>query len=417
MCAIGSAGVCRSRTGKASGTQRLLRFCSLKQTDMSTSETSSAATLSASTSSQVRRDKVLARVSAVCQTRLRPVVRNVDEQGEYPDVTMRHLGAVGLYAQHLTGHGENTSIDMPLAIESMALVGFECLSTAFCVWCHDACGWYLENTANTALRDAVLPSIASGMSLGGTGLSNPMKFYSGIETLRLKAERVDGGYLVNGTIPWVSNLGPDHYFGIVFEEFCDPEHRVMALVRCDRDGVELCDGGRFIALEGSRTYAVRMKNCFVDDGSVLADPADEYINAIRPGFVLMQVGMAVGHVRACITQMRKYDTTHDHVNQFLPDGADQLEAEIEELLSRTNTLAQSPQETDRLFVRDSLRARLDAGELSMKAAQACMLSGGARAYMENSVPFRKLREAYFVGVVTPATKHLRKEIARLTAIT
>jgi hypothetical protein len=28
---------------------------------------------------------------------------------------------------------------------------------------------------------------------------------------------------------------------------------------------------------------------------------------------------------------------------------------------------------------------------------------------------RRLREAYFIAIVTPATKHLRKEIARLEA--
>ena len=89
--------------------------------------------------------------------------------------------------------------------------------------------------------------------------------------------------------------------------------------------------------------------------------------------------------------------------------------EADELLERTKRLAKTPHETSTDFVVQALQARLDAGELSMSAAQACMLNGGARAYAEKSNQNRKLRESYFVGVVTPATKHLKKEIARLTS--
>jgi alkylation response protein AidB-like acyl-CoA dehydrogenase len=241
-----------------------------------------------------------------------------------------------------------------------------------------------------------------------------MKFYSDIEPLRVFAERVSDGYVINGSLPWVSNIENDHYFGVVFEMKGKPEHRVMAMVQCDQPGVKLCDGGRFIALEGSATWATRFDDCFIPDEFVLADPADEYIKAIRPGFVLMQVGMGIGLVRSCAAIMRKQDKTHWHVNQFLTH-ADELEEQADELLERTKQLAQTPHETSRDFVVQTLQARLDAGELSMAAAQACMLNGGARAYAEKSNQNRKLRESYFVGVVTPATKHLRKEIARLTA--
>lgn len=362
------------------------------------------------------RQCVLDEVRQVCERELRPLVRRIDEEGEYPKDVMQRFGDAGLYSQHLMGEGISADVDMPLAIEAMSLVGYECLSTAFCVWCHDACGWYLENTDNIALKESLRPTIASGESLGATGLSNPMKFYSDIERLRVSGKRVAGGYLVNGSLPWVSNLTEDHYFGVVFENADDTDQRVMAIVRCDHDGVRLCDGGRFVALEGSGTFAIRFKDCFIPDEAILADPADDYIKTIRPGFVLMQVGMGLGVVNACIDLMRRQDRTHHHVNRFLPDGPDELQRAGEELLQRTCRLASTPQETDRAFVIEALRSRLDAGELCLAAAQACMLNGGAKAYMEGSQQFRKLREAYFVGVVTPATKHLRKEIARLQSL-
>ena len=359
---------------------------------------------------------ILDEVAAVCKDQLRPEVCRIDADGVYPTEVMKAFGQAGLYSQHLSEQGIDEQIDMPLAIEAMALVGFECLSTAFCVWCHDACGWYLENTSNQSLADHLKPQIATGEALGATGLSNPMKFYSGIEPLKVIGRRVDGGYVIEGGLPWVSNLDQTHHFGVVFQRDGDCEQRVMSIVRCDHPGVQLRDGGRFLALEGSGTFAIRFRDCFVPDELILADPADDYITAIRPGFVLMQVGMAIGHVRGCADLMHRQDRTHAHINCFLPDSAGDLEVEADEILRRTQRLAETPHETAREFLIDCLQARLDAGELSMRAAHACMLNGGARAYFEKSHHARKLREAYFVGVVTPATKHLRKEIARLTAL-
>lgn len=369
-----------------------------------------------SADSPAAREGMLGKIAMICEKELRPMVRQVDGDGVYPAEVMRSFGEAGLFGQHLSGEGIADAVDMPLAIEMMSLVGYECLSTAFCVWCHDACGWYLENSDNTSLTESLQPSIATGAALGATGLSNPMKYYSDIEKLKVSGKRISGGYIVNGCLPWVSNLAEDHYFGVVFDNADDQAHRIMALLRCDHDGVRLCDGGRFIALEGSGTFAIRFNDCFVPDELILADPADEYVKAIRPGFVLMQVGMGVGLINACIHLMRRQDRTHQHVNRFLPDGADELESANEELLRRTKRLSETPKETDRQFVIETLQARLDAGELCLRAAQACMLNGGARAYMETSHQFRKLREAYFVGVVTPATKHLRKEISRLQSI-
>ena len=63
---------------------------------------------------------------------------------------------------------------------------------------------------------------ATGKILGGTGLSNPMKSFFGIEKLKLKGRKVEGGYIVKGALPWVSNLGPDHFFGTIFEREDEP---------------------------------------------------------------------------------------------------------------------------------------------------------------------------------------------------
>ena len=54
--------------------------------------------------------------------------------------------------------------------------------------------------------------------------------------------------------------------------------------------------------------------------------------------------------------------------------------------------------------------RLAAGELALKASQSAMLHTGAKGYLNTAPAQRKLRESYFIAIVTPAIKHLRKEL-------
>ena len=133
----------------------------------------------------------------IVEAELAPLVDQIDA-GLYPAEVMHRLGDAGVFRRHLSHTGP---VDLPGAILDMAAVGTACMSTAFCTWCQDACGWYLENTDNAALRDRLQGGIAEGSLLGGTGLSNPIKAISGLEGFALQATRVAGGYSVTGVLP------------------------------------------------------------------------------------------------------------------------------------------------------------------------------------------------------------------------
>ena len=200
----------------------------------------------------------------------------IDRDGVYPEVVIRKLGSVGAFDRHLPAGSAPISLDA--AIEAMSAVGEVCLSTAFCMWCQDALGWYIANSANEGLRQRLLAKVSTGQTLGGTGLSNPMKHFFGIEPLRLRGTRAAGGYRVKGALPWVSNLGADHHFGAVFEVEEKPGHFVMAIVPCAADGMSLTQSTQFVALDGTRTFAVQMRDVFISDDVIVADPIDAYLN-------------------------------------------------------------------------------------------------------------------------------------------
>lgn len=189
----------------------------------------------------------------------------------------------------------------------------------------------------------------------------------------------------------------------------------MFLVRCNAPGVALRDCPSFSAMEGTNTWAVRLTDYFVGANDLIADPVRPFIGRIRAAFILLQTGMGLGLAQGAIDSMWKVERQLGHVNEFLEDRPDALQEELDALTARIMGLAQTPFGTGREFLVDVLDARAHASELALRAAQSALLHQGARGYLMTSDVQRRVRESHFVAIVTPALKHLRKEIARLSA--
>lgn len=361
-------------------------------------------------------EALLAAVRDIARGPLAQRVEAIDRHGHYPRTELQQLAALGAMSAHLeapVGRG-----DYRLALKAMAEVSRVCGATGFMFWCQAVCGLYMQASGNPALTGEALSTLARGEALGGTAMSNPMKSYAGIESLLLKATPVDGGYRVNGSLPWVSNLGPGHACGAlagVVDESGKVVREVMFLLRCDAPGVELRDCPSFSAMEGTGTYALRVKNLFVGADTLIADPARPFIARIRAAFVLLQCGMAVGVTQGAIDTMWAVEDQLGHVNQFLEDRPAALQAELDALTDRVMALAGTPFNPAQDFFIDVLDARAHGAELALRAAQSALLHQGARGYLMSSEVQRRVRESHFVAIVTPAIKHLRKEIARLSA--
>jgi alkylation response protein AidB-like acyl-CoA dehydrogenase len=187
----------------------------------------------------------------------------------------------------------------------------------------------------------------------------------------------------------------------------------MALIACDWPGLTLSAVPPFLAMDGTGTYALQFDEVFVPDDHVLADPIGPWLRRIRNGFVLMQVGIGAGIIDGCIGLMRDANLRLGHVNVFLEDGPDAIEDELGSLRERVVRLAPGVLDPSDGQFADVLTTRLMTSELTLRATQSTMLHTGAMGYALASPAQRRLREGYFVAIVTPAIKHLRKEIDRL----
>jgi alkylation response protein AidB-like acyl-CoA dehydrogenase len=351
---------------------------------------------------------IVEQVVSIARRDLAPLAAAIDSGTVYPAELLRRLGDAGAWGSH---RPKNGAADLCCAIQSISALGEVCGATAFMAWCQNTLAWYVTNSGNPALVARFAGGVSTGKILGGTGLSNPMKTFFGIEKLKLKGRRVDGGYVVRGALPWVSNLGPDHFFGTIFEIEDRPGEIVMFLADCSDPAVTLQPCKPFLAMDGTGTYGVQFRDLFVPNDFILAEPAGPFVKKIRAGFILLQAGMATGLIRDCVAIMNEVGGSLGHVNRYLEQQPVDFEKLLSDLEAETMELARDPFNADDGYWRSVVELRLKAGEASVAAAHAAMLHCGARGYLKSHRAQRRLREAYFVAIVTPATKQLRKMLA------
>lgn len=355
-------------------------------------------------------EEILGSVRQLAKDDLAPLANRIDQESFYPVEMMNKLGQRAAFAGHLDRYGQQ----FDLALGNMQAISRYCGSTGFMAWCQDACGLYMEQSQNSSLLER-LDDQAFAKRLGGTGLSNPMKALSGIEAMALHATKSSDGYRVSGTLPWVSNIGKNQYFGAVAavkDSNGEFTHNIFFLVDID-DSVILNKCPTFSGMEGTSTWGVTLQDYPVEERNLISDNAASFLKRIRPAFILLQMGWGLGVIEGAIESCREVEVGLGHVNQYLHNRPGQLQEEFDELRERIFLLAREPYSADKDHTINVFDARAQVSELALKSSESALLHQGARGYLMESDVQRRIREAHFVAIVSPAIKHVRWEMAKL----
>lgn len=329
---------------------------------------------------------------------LKPLVRKIDCQAYYPRDFLLQLGKNGLYRSEGLTESEMLTRDVQI-VEKVAEV---CMTTGFNLWCHLAALTYIRHSDNAYLKQEILPRLEQGETLGATGLSNPMKYYAGLETLHLQAEETETGYVINGTLPAVSNLGEGHWFGVIAS--VNDQKRIMALISCEAAGLTLQEKPEFLALNGTATYACVFKDVEIPKQWIISENSDQFCDIIRPTFILYQIPLGVGVTEAAIRSIDKVEKRQNGCNQYLAVQSNELQEEVNKIRQDMLALACATP----LHIGSIIETRYQAVQLTLKATQAEMIHNGSPGYLQKSDPSRRLRETYFFANLTPTVKQLEK---------
>lgn len=330
---------------------------------------------------------------------LKPYVKKIDTEAYYAERFLRKLGESGLLSSTNKSQQEILMDEMHVVEETAKI----CMTTAFCLWCHLAALTYLRHTSNEALKNKFLPLLESGEILGGTGLSNPMKYYAGLEKIYLNAKPAEGGYILSGVLPAVSNLGESqHCFGVIAS--VDENKLIMCFIPCDAEGLKLKEKVEYLGVNGSATYACSFNEVFVPNDLVLSENASTLVEQIRPAFISYQIPLGLGVTQASISSIEKVGQKQNGCNRFLKKQSCDLQEAERQLQEKVKALFNS----ESLNFKEVAQIRLETVYLTLEAVQASMLHNGSAGYLRDSAPSRRLREAYFFANLTPTVKHLEK---------
>lgn len=352
----------------------------------------------------------LARLRRLVADQLPGLAPRIDKEGYHPQTFLRDYGRVYGFGHAVDHDYGGRPGGLKGVITGMEACSEHCVSTGFLVWCQTSCAWYLQKSGNTPLKRRLLPALCSGQQAAGTGLSNLLKARSQLEPLRLRAVAVPGGYRIHGTLPWVSNLATGAVFAVAA---ATSGGTLMALARVGAPGLTLRRAGPFCALEGTSTMSCRFDDVFLADSEVIApdEGFDDYFARMRAGLILAQMGMALGLVQGALTLIDETHSAAQPANAFIEHQPQDLRERLRALRAETLAAADgldggAPGRFDEIL---AIRAR--GARLALDAAHSALLHCGANGYLAHHPAQRRVREAYFVALVTPALKHLTREIA------
>ncbi|SCB40247.1 acyl-CoA dehydrogenase family protein [Rhizobium hainanense] len=324
------------------------------------------------------------------------------------EVILPRLAEAGLprigVPEHLGGSGGD-AVD---AVRAVAAVAQESLAVAFMLWGHRCFVEFLLQSANAPLRDRLLPDLLAGRVAGASALSNAMKFLAGIEPLQVTA-RSEGEVLVtNGKLPWVTNLRPKGFHVAAAADRVEGGPALIVSLAHDDPGLTRTPDLALMGMRSSDTAAVTLSGVRIPRDRIIAENAQEWLPRVRPIFIALQCGMAIGLARRSLIEA---STCGGPGRDILASSLEETDQRLRALDVQLSTGLRSG-----AFVATPIplfELRIELAEIVAEAVALELQSAGGRCYLrEPGREFaRRWREAAFIPLITPSLVQLRTVVA------
>ena len=312
-------------------------------------------------------------VRAFAQDKIAPRAAAIDAENKFPRDLWPELGALGLHGITVSEEDGGAGLGYLAHVVAMEEISRASASVGLSYGAHsNLCINQLQRWGTAEQKAKYLPKLISGEHVGSLAMSEPGSG-SDVVSMRLKAERRNACYVLNGNKMWITN-GPEADTLIVYAKTdmdAGPRGITAFLIERGFKGFSTAQKLDKLGMRGSDTCELVFEDCEVPYENVLGQEG-KGVNVLMSGLDYERVvlsGGPLGIMAACMDVTVPY--VHERKQFGQPIGTFQLmQGKIADMYVTFSTA--------RSYVYAVAQA-CDRGETTRKDAAGCILYSAEKA--------------------------------------
>jgi alkylation response protein AidB-like acyl-CoA dehydrogenase len=356
----------------------------------------------------------------IAEEKVLPIRAELDEKEEFPWGVIKELAEADMFRVFVPEEYEGLGggcFELCLVVEELSRI---CTSVAVSYAASALGSITLRDYGTDAQKRKFLPAIAAGSRLAAFALTEPTAG-SDASAIKATAEKVEGGYLLNGTKQFITNGGEAQIYTVIAltDKTRGARGASALLVEKDTPGFTFGRKEKKMGIRASATRELVFRDCFVPEDNLIGKPGMGFVMVMklldrtRPGVGAQAVGLAQGALEAAV------DYTGQRV-QFgqplssLPVVQDMLAGmatQVEAARALVYAAARGIDGGAGGLTESSAMAKVFASDAAMKVTvDAVQLCGGA-GYMRDYPVEKMMRDAKITQIYEGSNQVLKNVIA------
>jgi alkylation response protein AidB-like acyl-CoA dehydrogenase len=336
-------------------------------------------------------------LSALCH-RLEELAPELDRSPGWPTEQLRLCGEYGVYEWFIDPAWGGQGWSEEQIVRGYLALSAACVTTTFILTQRTGACRRIEGCDNDVLKPRLLPGLAKGELFATVGISHLTTSRQHLGKPVLSAERVPGGFRLNGMSPWVTGgaaadaivMAATLVAGLSeagYSPGAATDQQLLMAVPTDLPGVSVAEPLPLVGVSASSTGPVHLDNVEASDEWLIAGPMR---NVMATGLGASTGGyetstLAIGLSQAAINYLADEATRRADLQK----PAHALRDEHARIMSDLLAAARG----DSRCSKESLRQR--ANSLVLRATQAALAAAKGSGYVIGHPAGRWCREALF----------------------